>query len=254
VLPFAAQAHKAWIHPSATVLSSDDWITVDAAVSNDIFHFNHVPLRAESLVITAPDGSTVAPQNLHTGKLRSVFDLQLVQEGTWRIAAVNQGLFASWEENGQPKRWRGTAEAFAREVPANADKLQVTQSAGRNETYVTAGAPTTTVFAPTGVGLELQPVTHPNDLYAGEEARFRLLMDGEPAAGIEVTAIRGGSRYRDAQDEIVVRAGDDGVFRITWPEPGMYWLEAELQDDRATLPQASQRRASYVLTLEVLPQ
>ncbi|KFN49538.1 DUF4198 domain-containing protein [Arenimonas composti] len=253
-LPFAAQAHKAWLHPSATVLSSNDWITVDAAVSNDLFHFNHVPLRAESLRITAPDGSTVPAQNLQTGQLRTVFDLQLVQDGTWRIASVNQGLFASWEENGQPKRWRGHAEAFAREVPANAEKLQVVQSAGRNETYVTAGAPTTAVFAPTGVGLELQPVTHPNDLYAGEEARFRLLIDGAPAADLEVTAIRGAQRYRDGQDEIVVRTGADGEFRITWPAPGMYWLEATLQDDKASLPQASQRRASYVVTLEVLPQ
>ena len=35
------------------------WITVDGAVSNDLFYFNHVPLRLEAVVITAPDGVRV---------------------------------------------------------------------------------------------------------------------------------------------------------------------------------------------------
>ena len=34
----------------------------------------------------------------------------------------------------------------------------------------------------------------------------------------------------------------------------MYWLEATLQDDRPSVPQASLRRLAYVATLEVLPQ
>lgn len=39
-LPIAAQAHRAWLLPSATVLSGKDvWVTVDAAVSNDLFFF-----------------------------------------------------------------------------------------------------------------------------------------------------------------------------------------------------------------------
>ena len=95
-LPFAAHAHKAWVLPSQTVLSGNDpWVTVDAAVSNDLFYFNHVPLRLDNAVITAPDGSTVQPQNGATGKFRSVFDVQLQQAGTYRIAVVNAGLFAN---------------------------------------------------------------------------------------------------------------------------------------------------------------
>ena len=41
---------------------------------------------------------------------------------------------------------------------------------------------------------------------------------------------------------------------MTWPEAGMYWLETGTQDDKTTVPQAKQRRLSYVATLEVLPQ
>ena len=34
----------------------------------------------------------------------------------------------------------------------------------------------------------------------------------------------------------------------------MYWLETGTQDGKTTVPQATQRRLSYVATLEVLPQ
>jgi uncharacterized GH25 family protein len=255
VMPFTAMAHKAWLQPSETVLAgADPWVTVDAAVSNDLFYFNHVPLPLERLAITAPDGSKVDAKNGATGKYRSVFDVQLKQQGTYRIAMVNSGLSASWDEGGKPKRWRGTAEKFASEVPKDAKDLKVTQSVGRVETFVTNGSPNDTALKPTGEGIELVPVTHPNDLFAGEAAKFKLQIDGKPAAGLELEIVRGGTRYRNAQEEIKVKTDANGEFSVTWPEAGMYWLETATEDAKTSLPQAKQRRLSYVATLEVLPQ
>ncbi|KAF1695613.1 ABC transporter permease [Pseudoxanthomonas jiangsuensis] len=254
-VPFSAAAHKAWLRPSQTVLAgADPWITVDAAVSNDLFYFNHVPIRLDNLVITAPDGSSVQPQNPATGKYRSVFDVQLKQQGTYRIAVVSEGLFASWEEDGKPKRWRGNAQTFATEVPKDAKNLQVSQSVGRNETFVTNGSPNETALKPSGKGIELLPLTHPNDLFAGEPAKFRVLVDGKPASGLEFEIVRGETRYRNAQDEIKATTDAAGEFSVTWPEAGMYWLETSSQDAKTSVPQAKQRRLSYVATLEVLPQ
>jgi uncharacterized GH25 family protein len=253
-LPFSALAHKAWLQPSQTVIAGDHpWITVDAAVSNDLFYFNHVPLRLESLVITAPDGTTVQPQNASTGKFRSVFDVELTQQGTYRLASVNNGLSASWEEDGKPKRWRGTVATFATEVPKKARKLQVSQSVNRIETFVTNGTPNSTALAPTKSGIELVAVGHPNDLAAGEEARFRVLVDGKPRAGLAFEITRGGTRYRNAQEEIKVTSDKKGEFSVTWPEAGMYWLETSSEDKKTTLKQAKTRRLNYVATLEVLP-
>lgn len=253
-LPLSAQAHKTWLLPSDTVLSSETaWITVDAAVSNDLYYFNHVPLRLDALSVTAPDGSAVSPQNAHTGRLRSVFDLELTAPGTYRIALANSGLFASWEEDGEPKRWRGRAQDFASQVPQQADKLQVTQAQNRVETFVTLGRPSRESIAPAPQGLSLEFVGHPNDLMVGDTAEFRLLLDGAPAAGVDIEVVNGGTRYRDAQQEIKLRTGEDGAFEVTWPSAGMYWLEASVSDDKATVAPATQRRAGYVVTLEVLP-
>jgi len=253
-LPLAANAHKAWLLPSATVATADQWITVDAAVSNDLFYFNHVPLRLNALSIIAPDGSSVAAHNTSTGKYRSTFDVQLQQSGTYKLAVVNQGMFATYEDGGTRRRWRGSPERFTTEVPANAKNLTVSQSQTRVETFVTAGAPTTRALAPSNIGLELVPVTHPNDLYAGEAASFRFLLDGKPAAALPVTVIPGGTRYRDNQEEMQLTTDEQGTLHITWPQPGMYWLEAQVQDANTSIAQARQRRASYVATFEVLPQ
>ena len=273
-LPLSAQAHRAWMLPSATVLSGEEpWVTVDAAVSNDLFYFEHVPMRLKGigdaaqapaggppgmrrpvpeLQIFAPDGSKASPQNGAVGRYRSTFDVQLSQKGTYKLAVANSGLFASWKEKGETRRWMGNAESFAQAVPAQGEDLKVSQTNSRMEVFVTSGAPSTEVLAPTGQGLELQPVTHPNDLFAGEPAEFVFLLDGKPAGDVEISVIPGGNRYRDELGEIKTKTDKDGKVSITWPEAGMYWLEAELTTDKGVSKPATVRRASYSATLEVL--
>lgn len=254
-VPMTAQAHKAWLLPSQTVLSGghDNWITVDAAMSNDLFYFNHHALGLDHLRIHAPDGSLIKDQNRYSGKWRSSFDVHLTAgEGTYKLAVASDGLFARYTLDGKRQRWFGNADDIS-EIPAKAEDVKISQNTRRLETFVTVGAPTRTVLKPTGHGLELDPVTHPNDLYATETATFRLLLDGKPVSGVAVTVIRGGTRYRTSPNAIKVTTGSDGSFKVTWPKPGMYWLSTGYSSDHATIKPATQRRLSYTATLEVLP-
>ncbi|MDQ0011408.1 putative GH25 family protein [Luteibacter jiangsuensis] len=254
-LPLAAQAHKMWMVPSATVISGDDaWVTVDAAVSNDLYYPDHFPAQLDQLVVTAPDGSTVKPENPSTGKYRSTFDLPVPQKGTYRLALVNQGLFASYEVDGQKKRWRGRPEDVRTAIPANAKNVQLSEIASRVETFVTQGSPSEGALKPTNRGLELVPVTQPNDLVAGEKATFQLIVDGKPAANLKVVAINGATRYRNAQDEMTTTTDKDGKFSFAWPSAGMYWVNASTEDTKTSVKEAKQRRLAYTATLEVLPQ
>ncbi len=256
-LPLSASAHKAFLLPSTTVLSDggEAWITVDGGVSNDLFYFNHNPLALDNLAITAPDGSRLTPENAHKGKFRSSFDLHMTQPGTYSLAVASDGLSASYENaKGEKKRARGTAESLAKAIPADAKNVRVTQVQNTIETFVTLGKPSDATLKASGSGLELVPVTHPNDLFAGEAATFRFLLDGKPAANLKVSVTPGGTRYRDAQEEIALTTDASGEFAVTWPTPGMYWLNASIEDGKSSTPKATSRRAGYTATLEVLPQ
>ncbi len=277
----AAQAHRQWMLPSSTVLSgADSWVTVDAAVSNDLFYFEHFPMSTDNITVTQPDGSAGQVENAAKGRYRSTFDVHLTKPGTYRIASVSTGVMGSYMLNGKRERLpRGTTkDTLAKAIPAGATDVQTAESASRNEIFVTLGAPTTTIFKPTGVGIELVPVTHPNDLVSGESATFQFLLDGKPASGLKVTVIPGGIRYRNALGQMDLTTGADGKVSVNWPQPGLYWLNASIGGGREGGPGAPggegkgpgaaqgdgpppppqapagppQRRASYITTLEVL--
>lgn len=272
----SAQAHRQWMLPSSTVLSGEEsWVTVDAAVSNDLFYFDHAAMRTDAIKVTAPDGGEGKIENASTGKYRSTFDVHLTQPGTYRIGTFSSGLMGSYMLNGKRERLpRGaTKDRLASLLPAGATDVQTAEMVSRNDLFVTLGGPTTTVFKPAGVGIELVPVTHPNDLVAGEAATFQFLLDGKPASGLKVTVIPGGNRYRDALGQMDLTTDKDGKLAVTWPTAGMYWLNASMGGEReggmggapgqgaganaapAARPTPAgppQRRASYTTTLEVL--
>lgn len=259
-LPLSAQAHRGWLLPSSTVLSGDDaWVTVDAAVSNGIFHADHAPMRLDDVTITAPDGTSLKPQNTSTGKYRSVFDVQLPQKGTYKIATASTGIMATWKTaEGERRMWPGRGEKgnpadVEKNIPKDAKEVQISQFSRRLETFVTSGTPDNKALKASNQGLELLPITHPNDLFAGEAAEFQFLIDGKPAAGVKVTVIPGGMRYRDDQDAIEVESDNKGKISVTWPQAGMYWLSANYRDEKAKKP-ASIRTGSYAGTFEVLPE
>jgi uncharacterized GH25 family protein len=261
-LPQAAHAHRAWLLPSATVLSAEQgWVTVDAAVSNDLFYFEHQPMRLDNLQVLAPDGATVEVENRNTGRYRSTFDVKLEKNGTYKIAVLGDMLFASYKQNGETKRVRGSAESIGKQIPADAQSLRVMRNQSRTEVFVTHGRPSDRSLQPAGVGLELAPITHPNDLFVGDEAQFRILLDGKPAGGVNVLVVPGGIRYRDQLSELKLVTDAEGRFSVNWPAPGMYWLNATQGGGRAEAAPAvagtieqPERRTSYAATLEVLPQ
>jgi uncharacterized GH25 family protein len=252
MLSASAYAHRTWLLPSATVLSGkDQWVTVDAAVSNDLFYFEHNPLQLDNLSVVAPDGSSVAVENMAKGKYRNTFDVKIEQPGTYKIMVLNQGVFANYKLDGQNKRWRGKPEQIKTDIPANATDVKISEIQGRIETFVTSGKPSDGVLKPTGVGLEMVPVTHPNNLIAGEKATFRLLLDGQPAVGQSIEIVPGGIRYRDKLNDIKATTDESGTFSVTWPGPGMYWMNSSIQDNKSKIENAA-RRASYTTTIEVL--
>lgn len=250
-----ASAHRAWILPSTFTFSGDEqWVTVDAAISNDLFFPNHHAIDPAAITVTAPDGSTVEITNAMRGEIRSMFDFKMDQQGTYRISTIGgPSYFASWTEDGERKRWRGSLDTMRAEGVDQKPGIEISQTYRSNESFVTLGAPSTEVFATTGNGMELSPVTHPNDIFAGEAASFKFLLDGAPAQGIEVTIVPGNDRYRDDPAETKVTTDATGTFTFTPDRPGPYWLTASSDSTTEVDGSAMRKRASYTMTFEALP-
>lgn len=267
-------AHRTWIITSSSVLSGEaPWITVDAAVSNNLFFPDHVAPPLENYVVIGPDKSEVAVQNGNRGKYRTTFDVELAKPGTYKIQSARPTVSASWEENGERKTFRGNEADFKDQNIADKPGVTVNRSVNRVETFVTSGEPTKEALEPTGVGLELSfEKTHPNDLFAGEQVTFILLKDGKPASDVEVTIVKGDDRYRSEQGEEKIKSGADGSIEFIFPEAGRYWINTRVGAGRgpggpgAGGPAASGPAAggaggggrgagySYTATFEVLPQ
>lgn len=255
-----AHAHRQWLLPSATqVEGKDPWVTVDAAVSEDLFEIGANALKLDGLSVTGPDGAPLAPAQTAAGKFRSSADLRLAKPGTYRVALVSESAMASYKLNGETKRWRGDAADLKKEIPANAEDLVISQTSGRLETYVTAGKPTSTVLKPVGSGLEVLPLDHPTEYLAGQPARFRVLLDGKALPGLTVAIVPGGVRYRGVLKEVAATTDARGEFTVNWPLPQMYWINASYPP-RIAVPEGQPRpapparRYNYGGTFEVLPQ
>jgi uncharacterized GH25 family protein len=265
-----AMAHRQWLLPSTTTLSdTNQYVTVDAAVSNDLFYPDHVAMRPEQIKVWAPDGTTGTIENAATGRHRTTFDVKVDKPGTWKIGTEMSSVMGSFKLNdeewrvggrrgpppaagaGAQARPRVQSVATPAEIPAGATDVKLTEVSSQNATFVTAGPPSETVFKPTGKGLEFQPISHPGALVADEEGQFRFLVDGKPAAGVKVTVVPGSKKFREAEGAQELVTGADGVLRVNWPVPGMYWLSATVTDANTTVPRATERRMTFTTTLEV---
>jgi uncharacterized GH25 family protein len=259
-LALSAHAHKPWLLPSSTIVEGKEaWVTIDAAISEGLFDVDHQPLKIDTVVITGPDGAKLDKQNVANGKMRNSFDLKLPKPGTYKIELVSKSVFGSYKDKaGDMKRFRGTEDSLAKDVPADATDVKLSRIDSRLETFVSTGEPDLAVFKPTGVGLEMVPVTHPNDLRAGEKATWRFLLDGKPAANQGVSLIPGGVRYRGTLGEIRQNTDAKGELTFTLPAAGMYMVSSSWPAAAPQVPgqppQMAPRRATYAATVEILPE
>lgn len=300
-----ANAHDLWIVPSQTQLSgAHAWVTFDASASNQIFVSNHAPLDLVKMQAWSPNNKEIEMQNAIEGKIRTVFDLQLQEPGTYQVLRGGVSIFARGKrpendkpkgekpqnnksqgekpqgdkpkeeknhgkpsENGKPelgkgdkpgkspmrRGWRGTPSDYLKgKYPKQFSADNFVTSVSQVETFVTLGAPTDTVTAPSNYGLDIDYLTHPNDLVVGEVVKFRVVIDSKPAPNIEVEIIEGGSQYRNNVNPLKFTSNDNGEISVIWQRPGMYWLHANSQDDKG-LTTNKKRRLSYSAVLEVLP-
>ena len=251
----AAQAHRPWMLPTSTFIETEReaWVTIDGAVSEGLFNTDHMPLRMDGLTVTDPDGATAPAPAATMSKFRSSVDLKLPKDGTYRVTLAAVNVMGSYKLNGETKRFgRGGPP----EAPAGATDVKTTTMVQRQDTFVTRNKTSSGALKPAGSGLEMVPLTHPNELHAGERAKFRFLLDGKPLANFPFSMIPGGVKYRGTANEVRLSTDANGEASFTLPAPNMYWLSAAYPADAPRGPgvEGPAKRYSYSATLEILPE
>lgn len=250
----AASAHNIWIRPSSTHLSGEtDYVAIDGAGSDFPFDVNHRGRPAAGLHAYAPDGKEIEKENLAVGKLRTTYDAKLSQQGTHRfVDELRYVQFNYPDENGKSKRWRDSPEKFQQENPlADKKREKFKQLTFIAETFATLGEPTAEAIKPSDKGLDIEYLTHPNELYVGEKAEFRVVFDGKPLADARVRLAKDGMRYTSPKFT-ELKTDADGKISIDWPEAGMYWIGTEKEVPSDVVKDAPHTHR-YAAGLEVLP-
>ncbi|MBU1377584.1 MAG: DUF4198 domain-containing protein [Alphaproteobacteria bacterium] len=268
----AAAAHTPYLAPN-TFAPSRAFVTVQAGVADSYYFISDFPIRGEGdFLVTGPSGATVKAENVAVLKEYAAFDVAVPDAGTYRISTGERaGRQSKWVKiDGAWKMVRpaggpggggrgpggpapGGASRFVEEsaIPAGAETMT---SVGytRTETYVTKGAPNREALKPTGKGFELEAITHPNEIYAGEAFKFRLLNDGKPVAGVAFEIQHAGDAYADKKFSHDGKTGADGAAAVTLAQPGVYVLETSYPVRTEGAPiQPVARSGAYTLTFEV---
>ena len=246
-----ASAHHPWMMPTTTFIEAKEaQVTIDGAISDQLFEYDTNTLKIESAMVTDPDGVSSAIPTPIVGRFRSSADVKLPKDGTYKISMVQTNAMGSYKLNGEMKRFRGNDA-----LPEGATDISRSTSTTRIETFVTANKPSMGAFKATGEGLEMIPLTNPTELRAGETARMRFTLDGKPLANQPFSLIPGGVRYRGVLGEIRLVTDAKGEAAITLPAANQYLLGVSYPNDqRKGPPENGAKRYGYTATLAVLPE
>ncbi|SUI77459.1 DUF4198 domain-containing protein [Shewanella morhuae] len=251
-----ASSHDRWILPSHFNVSAESqetvWITSDVSASNQVFIMDK-PVTASDVRISLPSGDSISPSSSYTGGRKSVFDVQLTQDGTYKFEKeVTPRYFSRYKVKGKEGfvRSRLDKKATAAIMPKDAYELEGSLNVSRVETYVTRNKPTDKVLAAKGEFLELVPVTHPADIVENEPATLQFVYYGKPVAGVSVAIIKDDSVYRNKPEEMELTSDKDGKVAMTLPTAGRYLLHASIERPSSDKILADKTVSEIFLTFE----
>ncbi len=251
-LLFASQlpAHTLTVVPSHYVQSkTGSFVSVDVSASNMTFQADK-GIGLDAFYVWLPDGRKVKPAAVYQGKRKSQAEVELATDGTYRLELGNGSrYFTSYELKGERKRLMANKKERAAKLPQGAEKVVTTQGNSRALAFVTVNKPSEAVLKLQNKGLEFQFDRHPADIVAGEEVTVTLLMNGKPAAGVELDLSREGELYRNEPERKHHKTDSSGKFVFSAPVAGRYLLEASYQADIAS-ELADKVREGFTLSFE----
>lgn len=251
-----SQASTMYVLPSDTLLSGNSaWVSFDAAYADFIFTAKE-SIDSKTLSVTAPNGKKAELHGLTEGKVRSTFEVELTEEGTYAATSFRKYYYVKYSKDGEKKlkKWRGSKAEFEEKIKdkAFADSIkQVRNYTLRADTFVSLGEPSDNGLKAEDLGFDFDFITHPNNYVVGEKAEFILKKNGKPVPNAVIKVERGGARFNPSRDLTRVTTDENGHFSVTWKKQGQYVLSIKYRAEKPKDKLKPQERTRYFATVEV---
>lgn len=251
-LPLAgpAAAHTSYMLPSTFDATNADMVTVQSSFTEDFFA-PAIAVGDADFHVIAPDGTRAEFAIIAPFRQLVVMEAALPQDGTYRVTTGERLGRTSYEAL-VGEEWV-VLDGPDAPLPEGATRFYTIQTATVADAYVSKGPLTRgAVDAPVG-RLAIRPVTHPNDVFAGEDFVFDLTLGDAPLGGHELTLYRDGGEYEEPGFARPVVTDAEGRATVRFDRPGVYLV---MTRHRAPAPDGADtdiRSYTTSLTLEVLP-
>lgn len=276
-----AAAHTPYLLP-LTFSVSRPYVSLQAGISDELFFVPEGAVRTDYYVVNPAGARNKLDRLTHLKDYTSI-EADTPEAGTYRFVTGDEGgrvtkfakVDGAWRmvrppRNPQPAQGEmqprpaapAAASAPARApsprfideaaLPAGAEVTEVL-SVRRLETYVTKGAPSRGALAVTGQGLEVRPVTHPNEIFIDQGFNFDVLVDGAPVPGLEFTVYRAGNAYEDKKVFAEVKSDARGRVALKFDKAGIYLMTARYPaaSNAPLTEKPAPRSYGYTMTFEV---
>lgn len=206
----SATAYTAYLMPDE-FLPADRSITLQASYATTFF----TPGSAVGgqFVAIEPDGADGFFSLVEVTGTATRLGTQLYKEGTYRFTTGEQlGPVANMV--GVDGGWR---QLQAGETVPEGAPTTTLQTVTVADVYVTLGAPNRTAVDRTIGRLALQPVTHPNQVLAGQGFQVRATFDGAPFANAALVLYKAGEPENDLDRFATTDASGNATFTLEGP-------------------------------------
>ena len=239
-----ALGHQQWILPNFFYTNRESpWLGIEHTWGDQRF----VPRQGPGTLLSIfhPEGWSIGLSSTYVGQTRTVAEMELTEQGTYRIETDRPAHYVTEIEVDGKRKW---VHKPKNQLPGE----KVRQSAYRwsqTTTFVTVGECTQGVLEATGALLEIVPVTHPNKIFVGKPFVVRVLSRGQLVPRQEVQVYSEMNNGHDATLATVTDA--DGECELIFPSPGKYLLTANLRQDAKDSSRANVDIFSVSMLVEV---
>ncbi|MBB4837525.1 putative GH25 family protein [Sphingomonas kyeonggiensis] len=241
----AAQAHMPYLLPTLFDVGKGDHVTVTSSFGEDPF-VPEIGMKDAPFHFIKPDGTRGEVGKPTYLRDLTVFEADLSAEGTYRLT-TGQRLGRMGKMYSVGGKWIIAGEDGA--PPAGAKEVAV-QSTTLAEAYVTRGAASNGALKPIGTALEVQAITHPSEISAGSDAKFRLFFDGKPLANTEVTLFRAAGNYDGKKIVATVTSDSQGNFALKPSDAGIYLMLVRHRTEAPAGSATPYRSYTYTLAFD----